>query len=112
MFRRYWKINQIPRLEDLAFEASFKDIMDHLTVCNDHHQMDTFTGEVFNKKLNLASSSSILETNSVLTSQKVVQFVKNHLNQYLAVTMSEKLRYNISIFAFLRIIKLYCYSIS
>ena len=82
MFRRNWKVKHVPRLEDLAFEASYRDIMNTLIACNDHCPKGSFA------------------------SQKEVQFVKNHLNQYLAVKMSEKLRYNISICAFFNNLKI------
>jgi len=80
------KASNISLLEDLAFEASFKEITSNLLLCNDHHPSK-------NSKLGWFSFSSILSTNPLLiNSQSLLNFVRSRLSHYLVGIMGDKIR--------------------
>ena len=70
----------VSRLEDLAFESSFKDIMTTLKLC---HRP---------RGKRVVPHSSFLKL--ALTSENLRAFIRGQLNYHLVGIMSEKIRYN------------------
>ena len=86
------KANFVPRLEHLAFEKSFKEIVSNLILCPEHRPEG--------KRFDWASSSSFLSTNPLCSSQNMINFVKGHLDQILIGTMNDEIRYYLQCFYF------------
>ena len=74
----------VPSLEELAFEASFKDILATLALCYDHRP----EGKRYDCLLVPSAFS-----NSFLTSEKLRKFVRNRLDQHLVGLVGVKVRY-------------------
>lgn len=76
----------VPRLEHLAFTASFKDILSNLVLCQDHRpgdmQLDT-----------VAAFSSHIKTSPLFASQNLINYVRNHLDHHLVGVINDKTRY-------------------
>ena len=80
--------NLVPRLEQLAFTASFKDILSNLVLCQDHRPED--------KQLEtVAAFSSRIKTSPLFASQNLINFVRNNLDHHLVGVMNDKTRYYI-----------------
>ncbi len=76
----------IPRLEELAFEVSYKEILANLLLGHDHRPEG--------KKLDFAKYSSLLSTYlPFTTSEEIRNVVRGCLFQHLIGTMSDKNRY-------------------
>ena len=73
----------VPRLEHLAYTASFKEILSNLALCHDHHPSN---------EQEIVNYSSFLST--MATSEKLITFVRNRLDYHLVGIMSDKIRYN------------------
>jgi len=76
----------IPRLEKLAFEASYKELLSNLLLCREHRPEE--------KQVELVAFSSIISACTFLKSENVIAFVRNRLNHYLlpGTTMNDKMR--------------------
>ena len=73
---------EIPSLEDLAFEVSFKDILSTLRLCYEHRP------EV--KQLSWLNPSAF--SNLFLTSDKLRRFVRNRLDHHLKALVGVQTR--------------------
>ena len=77
--------SSVPRLDDLAFKASFRDILASLRVCPDHRP----GGD----SLSLAKSSSLISNhNELSTSDNIRQVVRARLDQHLVGTFNDEIR--------------------
>lgn len=78
----------VPRLEHLAFEVSFEEILSNLALCQDHHIDEE-------KKKTVKFASFLSPIRHTFTSEKLISFVRNHLDYYLygESEMSDKMRY-------------------
>jgi len=74
----------VPSLEDLAFEMSYKEIMSNLILCYEHRPEG--------KRFQWLPFSSIVSTSEILSSENVRRLVRNRLNQHLVGTLGEKVR--------------------
>lgn len=74
----------VPRLEKLAFEASFTDLISNILLCRSHRPEQ--------KQLPLASIPSLITNNPVLKSENIITLVRTYLNHYLTGTMNDKIR--------------------
>jgi len=72
----------VPRLEHLAYTASFKEILSNLALCHDHRPS--------NEQETVNYNSSFLST--MATSEKLTNFVRNRLDYHLVGLMSDKMR--------------------
>jgi len=76
----------VSRLEDLAFDASYNEIIGNLLyLCREHRPE--------NKKLEMVTYSSFLSRIPFITSQNMIQLIRNQLGQNLLGLMGEKIRY-------------------
>jgi len=75
----------VPRLEQIAFQASFKEILSNLVLCPDHCPKDM--------QLDTVAFSSRLSTCPLFTSQSLINFVRKRLEYYLVGEMNDKIRY-------------------
>lgn len=75
----------VSSLEDLAFEASFKDIVASLILCYEHRPEA-------NRLSCLANPSTV--SKCFLTSEKLRILVRSQLAHFLEGTMSQKVRYS------------------
>ena len=73
----------VPSLEELAFEASFKDILATLVLCCEHRPEG--------KRYDCLVPSAF--SNSFLTSEKLRKFVRKRLDQHLVGLVGVKVRY-------------------
>ncbi len=78
-------IQVVPKLEDLAFEVSYQEILSNLILCYDHRPEG--------KRLSWLPFSSVLNAKPAITSEKMRCLVRARLNQHLVGVMSEKIRY-------------------
>lgn len=82
----------VPRLERLAFEKAYKELLGTLILCREHRPQW--------KQHDLVEDSSLIPMllrPYFLTSEKVITFVKNHLAQTLVGVMNDKIRYDLNI---------------
>lgn len=75
----------VSRLEDLAFDASYNEIIGNLLLCREHRPE--------NKKLEMVTYSSFLSRIPFIISQNMIQLIRNQLGQNLLGLMGEKIRY-------------------
>jgi len=75
----------IPKLEDLAFEVSFKEILGNLILCHEYLPE--------RKKLPWLPFSSFLTSIPLPSSEDMLSLVKARLDHFLVGTMSDKIRY-------------------
>jgi len=78
------------RLEHLAFEVSYKEILSNLILCHDHHPKE--------KKLKWLPFSSLLSTIPYLESEQLITILRSRLDKYLLGTMGDETRYEIKIY--------------
>lgn len=74
----------VPSLENLAFEMSYKEIMSNLILCYEHRPEG--------KRVTWLPFSSIVSTSEILSSENIRRLVRGRLNQHLVGTMGEKVR--------------------
>ncbi len=74
----------IPRLEKLAFEVSYKELLSNLLLCREHRPEE--------RQVELVAFSSLISACSFLKSENVITFVRNRLNRYLLGFMNDKMR--------------------
>ncbi len=79
------KVSNPASLEDLAFEASFKEILSNLVLCPDHRPKE--------KKLKWLAFSSLLSTIPYFKSEQLITIVRSRLDKYLVGTMGDKIRF-------------------
>ena len=78
------------RLEDLAFEVAYQEIISNLLLCPDHVSHKANTIESFCHRV---SRSSFLSLNlPKVTSKSIREFVRDRLNLFLVGTMSDTIR--------------------
>ena len=77
--------SSVPRLDDLAFKASFRDIVVSLLVCPDHRP----GGDRWSSA---KSSSLISNHNELSTSDNIRQVVRARLDQHLVGTFNDEIR--------------------
>jgi len=73
----------IPRLEEMAFEASYKMIMSTLLLCPDHHPVGQ----------EIPWLTLLTSFRPFSTSENVCSLVRSLLDYHLVGTMSDKIRY-------------------
>jgi len=71
-------------LEDLGFQASYKEILSNLILCCDHRPKE--------KQFKWLSSSSLLSTISHLDSDQMITILRSRLDHYLLGIMGDKIR--------------------
>lgn len=64
----------VPRLRDIAFKVSYKEILNSLVLCRDHRPEE--------KQLKWVASSSFLSLNQFCTSQFLISLMRNRLDQF------------------------------
>ena len=70
-------------LEEIAFNACFREILSNLLLCPEHRPED---------KRILNSYSSLISLNPFLNSKNVRNFIRNRLDHYLVGTMNDDIR--------------------
>ncbi len=83
----YDELAIVPRLEELALNASYKEICSNLILCHEHLPKG--------KKLPWLPFSSVLSTIKFLKSPEMCAIVRSRLDHYLAGIMGDKIRYHI-----------------
>jgi len=78
-------MKKVASLEDLAFSASYREIVGNLLLCQDHPTKDW--------RLGWLNRSSVLSMFPLLNSQYLLKFIKQKLEYYLVGIMGEKIRY-------------------
>jgi len=73
----------VKRLEDIAFMASYHEILSNLLLCSKHRPED---------RPNTNSYSSLISTNSFLTSENILRYVRNKLALSLVGTFNDEIR--------------------
>ena len=75
----------VPRLERLAFEQAFNELLGNLLLCREHHPKKKQLDFVFD-------SSLVAMLLPFLTSENVITYVKNQLAQNLVGVINDKIR--------------------
>ena len=73
----------VKRLEDIAFMASYHEILSNLLLCSKHRPED---------RPNTNSYSSLISQNSFLSSKNILHYVRNRLSQSLVGTFNDEIR--------------------
>lgn len=73
----------VSRLEEIAFMASYREILGNLLLCPDHRPED---------RRNMNTYSSLISLNPFFTSPNILHFVRSRLNQHLIGTMNDDIR--------------------
>ena len=81
------KRKAVQRLEDLASNACYTEIVSNLILCHEHRPQE--------RQLNWLPFSSVLSTIPYMKSKPVLAFVKSRLDRYLVGTMGDQLRYRL-----------------
>ena len=74
---------RVKRLEDIAFMASFHEILSNLSLCPKHRPED---------KPNTNSYASLISQNAFFTSENILSYVRNRLSQRLIGTFNDEIR--------------------
>ncbi len=80
----------VPRLKDIAFRVSFKEILNNLVLCHEHRPEE--------KQVMPVAFSSLLSLSQLCTSQCLINLMRNRLDQFLVeAKMNAEMRYSSSI---------------
>lgn len=73
----------VSRLEQIAFMASYREILSNLLLCSDHRPEE---------RRHMNTYSSLISLNTFLNSCNILKFVRSRLNHYLIGTMNDDIR--------------------